>query len=183
MLRCSVQYCSYRLLLDGLYSTLITMQIHQYRTCIHCILGLAYWLSLFSFFKYVVSPFLKMHVHVITMNGNSFQWLGGLFSFLIPMISMPMREKMMPYHVFFGISGYVLAIAAALLGLAEKASFRLYEQKLTNIFCLRFYDLLFSIINLQWIRSFKITKRSCSHQFYGTIIRHLWLHGHSFGFL
>lgn len=27
----------------------------------------------------------------------------------------------MPYHIFFGMSGFVLAIAAALLGLSEKA--------------------------------------------------------------
>lgn len=36
----------------------------------------------------------------------------------------------MPMHIFFGLVGYVLAIAAALLGLGEKAIFKLWV--LTN---------------------------------------------------
>lgn len=31
----------------------------------------------------------------------------------------------MPYHIYFGVTGYVLAIAAALIGLNEKAIFKL----------------------------------------------------------
>lgn len=56
----------------------------------------------------------------------SFQWLGGFFSFLYPLITPQQRENVMPFHVYFGISGYVLAIAAALMGLNEKAIFKLY---------------------------------------------------------
>lgn len=34
----------------------------------------------------------------------------------------------MPTHIYFGLAGYVTAIAAALLGLCEKAVFKLYDH-------------------------------------------------------
>jgi len=52
------------------------------------------------------------------------QWIGGFFSFLYSIIPSPMREKVMPYHIYFGSTGYILALAAALLGISEKAQFR-----------------------------------------------------------
>ena len=51
------------------------------------------------------------------------QWIGGFASFLYPQIRAPLREAIMPYHIFFGLTGYVFAIAAALLGVSEKAFF------------------------------------------------------------
>lgn len=51
------------------------------------------------------------------------QWIGGFFSFLYPLISAPQREAIMPLHIYFGLTGYILAVAAALLGLSEKAFF------------------------------------------------------------
>lgn len=54
-----------------------------------------------------------------------FQWIGGFVSFLYPQMNVPQREAFMPIHIFFGMAGYVLAIAAALLGLSEKAYFKL----------------------------------------------------------
>jgi len=53
------------------------------------------------------------------------QWLGGFFSFLYPIISAQQRESFMPTHIYFGLAGYIMAIAAALLGLCEKAVFKL----------------------------------------------------------
>lgn len=50
-----------------------------------------------------------------------FQWVAGFVTFLFPQLKAAKREAIMPYHIFFGMSGFVLAIAAALLGLSEKA--------------------------------------------------------------
>lgn len=55
-----------------------------------------------------------------------FQWVGGFFSFLYPIISAQQRESFMPTHIYFGLAGYIMAIAAALLGLCEKTIFKLY---------------------------------------------------------
>lgn len=63
-----------------------------------------------------------------------FQWLCGFFSFLYPLISPQQRENVMPFHVYFGVTGYVLAIAAALMGLNEKAIFKLSVQFLNTPF-------------------------------------------------
>lgn len=48
----------------------------------------------------------------------------------------------MPYHIFFGMTGFVLAIAAALLGLSEKAT--LYVCIFIHIF--RPSNLFFSFL-------------------------------------
>lgn len=53
------------------------------------------------------------------------QWVGGFFSFLYPIITAQQRETFMPMHIYFGLTGYVMAIAAALLGLCEKTIFKL----------------------------------------------------------
>lgn len=53
------------------------------------------------------------------------QWIGGFFSYLYPVISAQQRETFMPTHVFFGLAGYVTAVAAAVLGVCEKAIFKL----------------------------------------------------------
>lgn len=51
----------------------------------------------------------------------TFQWIGGFVTFLFPQLKAAQKEKILPYHLFFGMTGFVLAIAAALLGLCEKA--------------------------------------------------------------
>ncbi|XP_031623209.1 cytochrome b561 [Contarinia nasturtii] len=53
------------------------------------------------------------------------QWLGGFFSFLYPIITAQQRDSFMPTHIYFGLAGYIMAIAAALLGLCEKALFQM----------------------------------------------------------
>lgn len=58
------------------------------------------------------------------------QWIGGFVSFLFPQVRAPLKEAIMPYHIFFGLTGYVLAIAAALLGISEKAFFHKYESSI-----------------------------------------------------
>lgn len=47
-------------------------------------------------------------------------------SFLYPGIAAQYREAVMPYHIFFGIFNFILAIATSVLGLCEKLIFALY---------------------------------------------------------
>ncbi|CAD7082868.1 unnamed protein product [Hermetia illucens] len=51
------------------------------------------------------------------------QWLGGFVSYLLPGMRQVYKEAYMPVHIFFGLFGFVLAVASALLGLSEKAFF------------------------------------------------------------
>ncbi|XP_063703213.1 plasma membrane ascorbate-dependent reductase CYBRD1 isoform X2 [Culicoides brevitarsis] len=55
----------------------------------------------------------------------SMQYVVGFVTFLFPQLKDVMREKIMPFHVIFGILGFVMAICAALLGLSEKAFFHI----------------------------------------------------------
>ena len=47
----------------------------------------------------------------------------GFAAYLFPGVREQLRASYMPVHVFFGVAGFVMAIAAALLGLLEKAIF------------------------------------------------------------
>lgn len=49
-----------------------------------------------------------------------------MVSFLYPGIAAAYRETVMPYHVFFGIFNFALAIATSVLGFSEKLIFALY---------------------------------------------------------
>lgn len=50
------------------------------------------------------------------------QYLIGFFCFLFPKAGASVRSKVLPVHVFIGIFGFVLAIAACLLGIAQKGT-------------------------------------------------------------
>ncbi|KAL1123349.1 hypothetical protein AAG570_002434 [Ranatra chinensis] len=52
-----------------------------------------------------------------------FQWALGILVYLYPGGSLQIRSAMMSYHVFFGLTIFVCAVAAALTGLMEKAIF------------------------------------------------------------
>lgn len=51
------------------------------------------------------------------------QWVAGCVSFLFPGLQAPLRAAYMPLHVYFGVAGFIGAIASCLLGLTEKALF------------------------------------------------------------
>ncbi|XP_055531293.1 plasma membrane ascorbate-dependent reductase CYBRD1 [Wyeomyia smithii] len=53
----------------------------------------------------------------------SLQYVFGFVSYLFPGVRDTLRAAYMPIHVFFGVLGFILAIAASLLGLLEKAIF------------------------------------------------------------
>ena len=55
----------------------------------------------------------------------SFQWLAGLITFLFPGLASHLRSSYMPIHVFFGLMIFISACATALLGITEKAIFKL----------------------------------------------------------
>jgi len=54
------------------------------------------------------------------------QLISGLWCFLYPGVAARHRETLAPYHLFFGISIFVLAVATAVLGFCEKIIFSLY---------------------------------------------------------
>lgn len=47
------------------------------------------------------------------------QYLFGFIFYLYPTMTQSMRVSFMPLHVFFGTFGFVLCVAAALMGLTE----------------------------------------------------------------
>jgi cytochrome b-561 len=53
------------------------------------------------------------------------QYVCGFMAYLVPGTKEPLKEFYMPYHVYFGLAGFVFAIGAALMGLSEKAFFNM----------------------------------------------------------
>lgn len=51
------------------------------------------------------------------------QWVAGFVSYLLPVLTEPFKKRYMPIHIYFGLLGYLFAVAAVLLGLNEKAIF------------------------------------------------------------
>jgi len=51
------------------------------------------------------------------------QYVGGFVMFLVPGAKESLKIAMMPLHIYFGLFGFVLALASALMGLTEKAIF------------------------------------------------------------
>ncbi|XP_055373336.1 plasma membrane ascorbate-dependent reductase CYBRD1 isoform X2 [Condylostylus longicornis] len=56
------------------------------------------------------------------------QWVGGFVAFLLPGMKESLKATIMPFHVYFGLFGFVLAIASALMGLTEKAIFSMSKS-------------------------------------------------------
>ncbi|XP_073992434.1 plasma membrane ascorbate-dependent reductase CYBRD1 isoform X3 [Rhodnius prolixus] len=90
------------------------------------------------------------------------QWLSGLVIFLYPGGSLALRAMCMPWHVFFGLGAFVLATAAALSGLLEKAIFsvRNYgelpaEGVLINVIGLCFICFAFMVVYLVTEQKYK----------------------------
>lgn len=72
-----------------------------------------------------IPNFYSLHswVGIVAMLLFVLQWTGGFVSFLYPQVRAPLKEAIMPFHIYFGLTGYVLAVAAALLGISEKVFF------------------------------------------------------------
>ncbi|KAE9524743.1 hypothetical protein AGLY_014793 [Aphis glycines] len=65
---------------------------------------------------------------VITIIMFLSQLISGLWCFLYPGVAVQHRETLAPYHVFFGIGIFILAVATALLGFCEKIIFALSDK-------------------------------------------------------
>ncbi|KAH8365616.1 hypothetical protein KR093_002738 [Drosophila rubida] len=53
------------------------------------------------------------------------QYAAGFMAFLVPGMRENYKIALMPLHIYFGLFGFVLAIASAVMGLTEKAIFSL----------------------------------------------------------
>jgi len=51
------------------------------------------------------------------------QYVAGFTAYLVPGVKEVYKIALMPLHIYFGLFGFVLAIASALMGLTEKAIF------------------------------------------------------------
>ncbi|VVC45775.1 Cytochrome b561/ferric reductase transmembrane [Cinara cedri] len=56
------------------------------------------------------------------------QFISGLVSFLYPGASIKYKEIMMPYHIYFGVFIFVLAVITAVTGFSEKLIFALDKE-------------------------------------------------------
>ncbi|KAL8586024.1 hypothetical protein ACOMHN_045410 [Nucella lapillus] len=57
------------------------------------------------------------------------QWLLGFASFLTPVVGMAVKRYYMPYHRFWGAALLAMAGATALMGITEKAIFKMMGAK------------------------------------------------------
>ncbi|XP_010528463.1 PREDICTED: probable transmembrane ascorbate ferrireductase 2 [Tarenaya hassleriana] len=62
----------------------------------------------------------------------AFQWAAGFVTYWYPGGSRNSRSSLLPWHVFFGVYIYALAIAAAVTGLLEKATFLQVNRVITR---------------------------------------------------
>lgn len=53
----------------------------------------------------------------------SLQYVFGFVAYLLPSAKESLKVALMPIHIYFGVFGFGLAIASALMGLTEKAIF------------------------------------------------------------
>ncbi|XP_017064635.1 plasma membrane ascorbate-dependent reductase CYBRD1 isoform X1 [Drosophila eugracilis] len=63
----------------------------------------------------------------------SLQYVAGFVAFLAPGLRENYRVAMMPLHIYFGLFGFVLAIASAVMGLTEKAIFALQNPAYSTL--------------------------------------------------
>jgi len=66
---------------------------------------------------------------ILTISLAVAQWFLGLVTFLWPGLASHLRSIFLPLHVFLGLSIFLMAIATALMGLTEKAFFKLGPSK------------------------------------------------------
>ena len=68
---------------------------------------------------------LHSWVGLITVILFCMQWVCGFVSFLFPKLSDGLRRLYLPHHKFWGMAIFIMACAAALMGITEKAIFSL----------------------------------------------------------
>ncbi|CAD5117409.1 DgyrCDS6182 [Dimorphilus gyrociliatus] len=66
---------------------------------------------------------LHSWVGLMTIIFFGFQWVAGFVTFLWPGLALRLKNIYKPIHVFWGILIYAFALAAAMMGIVEKALF------------------------------------------------------------
>jgi cytochrome b-561 len=88
----------------------------------------------FSSHNYAKPPIPNLYslhswVGIIAVVLFACQYVAGFVSYLFPMVKDHLRVLYMPIHIFFGLLGFVMAIATCLLGISEKAFFAMPDGK------------------------------------------------------
>lgn len=84
------------------------------------------WIKIIIINRHVLSHFVNSFL--ICIMYTSLQFIIGFISYLYPGISIKYREVVMPYHVYFGVFSFVLAVITTVLGFSEKLILALYYQ-------------------------------------------------------
>ncbi|XP_025095004.1 putative cytochrome b561 [Pomacea canaliculata] len=71
---------------------------------------------------------LHSWVGLFTVVAFGLQWILGFTSYLIPVVGMAAKRFYMPYHRFWGSTLLALAGATALMGITEKAAWKLPDE-------------------------------------------------------
>lgn len=106
----SLQFLAFMFSIVGLWAA---WKFHKDRSIDH-FYSLHSWLGLFCLFLFGI------------------QWAAGFMTFWYPGGSRNSRTSLLPWHVYFGIYIYVLAVAACATGLLEKATFLQSHQIITR---------------------------------------------------
>ncbi|RWS23289.1 cytochrome b561-like isoform X1 [Leptotrombidium deliense] len=111
---------------------------------------------------------LHSWIGLLTVILFGLQFVGGFVSFLYPTLSGHYRKMILPYHVFFGILLFTLAIATCLSGLTEKAFFSLktkgaeYKDKPAASYLINFLGL--TIVVFGSVVGYLVTKEDYKRQ-------------------
>jgi cytochrome b-561 len=84
------------------------------------------YVQFFTSISYFNEQEKKIHIKMpsaLVFFFESLQWATGFWTFWYPGGSRSGRASLLPWHVFFGIFIYVLAVATSVSGLLEKSIF------------------------------------------------------------
>ncbi|KAL4113101.1 hypothetical protein QTP88_016787 [Uroleucon formosanum] len=103
---------------------------------IHCCILILIVVAVFAAFvshQYATPPIPNLYslhswLGVVTITMFLSQLIIGFWCFLYPGVATRHRATLAPYHVFFGIAIFILAVATAVLGVCEKIIFSLDKQ-------------------------------------------------------
>ena len=73
-----------------------------------------------------------IHIYLISCHHSFEQLAAGFATFWYPGGSRNSRATLLPWHVFFGVYIYALAVATATTGILEKATFLQTNQVITR---------------------------------------------------
>ncbi|XP_026815643.1 ascorbate-specific transmembrane electron transporter 1-like isoform X1 [Rhopalosiphum maidis] len=100
--------------------------------CVIVLVLLAGWASYAShiYSNPPIPNFYSLHswLGIVTILMFLSQFISGFVSFMYPGIAAQYKEAVMPYHIFFGIFNFILAVATSVLGFSEKLIFALDKE-------------------------------------------------------